>query len=131
VLRLSRLRQKHRQRSLDSTVRSAVHNGRQLRTEIEAVQEHWRTMLVGVRSDSVSWQIAADLSHTPIIDAAAVAATYGVTASTANDGIKRLVDRGILSRANGGLRFRKWIAQDIADALDHFAERSLRRNRSL
>lgn len=108
----------------------AVHNGRLLRDEPAVVQDRWRTMLAGVRSDSVSWRIAADLTRTPIVDATAVGATYGVTTSTANDGIKRLVECGILTRANGGLRFRKWIAHDIADALDRFAERSLRRRQA-
>jgi Fic family protein len=105
----------------------ALHNGRLLRDELAVIYEHWQASLIGVRSDSVAWRITADLARTPIVDATAVATTYGVTASTANDGIKRLVDYGILTRANGGLRFRKWIAHDIADALDRFAERSLRR----
>ena len=106
----------------------AVHNGRLLRDELLSIEEHWRVQLSRVRSDSVARRIAADLPKTPVVDAQWVASTYGVTASSANDGINRLVDCGILTRANGGLRFRKWVSHDIADALDRFAERSLRRS---
>jgi Fic family protein len=106
---------------------AALHNARLLRDELRTLGELWRSKLGTVRSDSVAWRVLAELPTTPVVDAAGLVATYGVSAATANDAIKRLVECEVLTRANGGLRFRKWIASDVADALDHFAERSVRR----
>lgn len=53
---------------------------------------------------------------------------FAVSAPTANSAIAALNEAGILTRANAGLKFRRWIAQDIATALDDFAARSGRRS---
>jgi Fic family protein len=102
----------------------AVHNGRLLADDVRNIETQWDEQLAGTRSDSVVWKIIVDLPRHPVIDAASVVDRFGVSAPTASDAIGRLVDRGVLVRANGGQRFRKWIALDIAGALDRFAERS-------
>ena len=106
----------------------AVRNGRILAEEVRQTEAEWLRRLTGTRSDSVVWQIVHDLARRPVIDASAVVERFGVSAPTANDAITRLFDLQVIVRANGGQRFRKWIAIEIAEALDRFAERSTRRH---
>jgi hypothetical protein len=63
----------------------------------------------------------------PVTDANTVAEHLGISSVAARTAIAQLVDLGITCQANTGLRFRKWIATDVADALDRFAERAERR----
>ena len=105
----------------------AIQNGRQLREDLQRVSARWQDLLGDVRSDSVVRRIVAELPRTPVVDGATVARLHHVSLPTANDAIKRLAELGVLVRANGGLRFRKWIASEVTDALDRFAERSQRR----
>ncbi len=106
---------------------AAIHNGRQLREDLRHVNERWQALIKDVRSDSVVRRIVAGLPQMPVVDGVTVAALHHVSLPTAQDAIKRLAELGVLVRANGGLRFRKWIASDVTDALDRFAERSQRR----
>jgi hypothetical protein len=63
----------------------------------------------------------------PVTDANTVAEHLSISTVAARTAIAQLVDVEILRQANAGLRFRKWIASDVADALDRFAERAGRR----
>ena len=63
----------------------------------------------------------------PVTDANTIAKHLGISTVAARTAIAQLVDVGIMRQANTGLRFRKWIATDVADALDRFAERASRR----
>ncbi len=105
----------------------AIDNGRQLRDDLRRVSDRWQGLIGDVRSDSVVRRIVADLPRMPVVDGATVAALHHVSLPTANDAIKRLAELGVVVRANGGLRFRKWIASEVTDALDRFADRSQRR----
>lgn len=106
----------------------AVQNGRQLAREITAARAEWNIKLRSVRSDSVVWKIVATLVERPVIDADSIAELHGVTTTAARTAINRLVEADILKQANAGLRFRKWIAVDVAAALDRFADRTGRRS---
>jgi Fic family protein len=106
----------------------AIANARILADDVRRHHAHWRASLRGVRSDSAVWRSLDLLTVHPIVDAADIESNLGVSWPAANTTIKRLEDAGILQRANAGLRFRKWIAADISDALDAFAERSARRS---
>ena len=63
----------------------------------------------------------------PVSDANTIAERLGISTVAARTAITQLIDLGIMRQANAGLRFRKWIATDVADALDRFAERVGRR----
>ena len=60
----------------------------------------------------------------PVLDAHSVAEQHGVTPTAARTAINRMAEADVLKQANAGLRFRKWIAVDVATALDRFAERA-------
>ncbi|MGB8860134.1 MAG: Fic family protein [Ilumatobacteraceae bacterium] len=105
----------------------AVTNGRQLAQEMDATRADWATRLRGVRRDATAWRLVETLIEHPVTDANTIAEHLGISTVAARTAIAQLVDVGILRQANAGLRFRKWIATDVADALDRFAERAGRR----
>jgi len=106
----------------------AVNNGRQLAHEMDATRADWAGRLQGVRRDATAWRLVETLVEHPVTDATRIAEQLGISAVAARTAISQLVDVGILRQANAGLRFRKWIATDVADALDRFAERAGRRD---
>lgn len=106
----------------------AIANGRQLAADVQRLAEAWRERTANLRSDSVVHRLVPDLPDHPIVDATSIQRRYRVSAPTAANAIKQLVELGILSQANGGVRFRKFIAHGIAAALDDFALRSGRRS---
>jgi len=105
----------------------AVANGRQLATEMDAARADWATRLQGVRRDATAWRLVETLVEHPVTDANTIAERLGISTVAARTAIAQLVDLGILRQANAGLRFRTWLATDVADALDRFAERAGRR----
>jgi Fic family protein len=105
----------------------AIENGRQLAAEVAAQHQVWTSRLTNLRSDALAHRVVEILPASPIVYGRDLEERFGVSAPTANLAIRALADAGILSRANGGLRFRRWIATGIADALDNFASRSGRR----
>lgn len=108
-----------------------VANGRGLVADLEAVQERWDSLLVGVRSDSGARRLARGLMRYPVISA--------VQARELLDGSKNvhrhievLADRGILQRHQDyRTRNMTWRAQDLLDALDRYSRRGGRRQRPL
>ena len=108
----------------------AVTNGRQLSQEVTAARADWATRLHGVRRDATAWRLLDTLIEHPVTDANTVAKQLGISTVAARTAIAQLVDLDIMRQANAGLRFRKWIALDVADALDRFAERAGRRTSS-
>jgi Fic family protein len=105
----------------------AVSNGRQLVRELGAARTDWADRLRGVRRDAAAWRLLDTLISHPVTDANTVAAQLGISAVAARGAIAQLVEAGVMRQANSGVRFRKWIASDVADALDRFAERAGRR----
>jgi Fic family protein len=106
----------------------AVQNGRQLAREMAEARAEWDIKLRSIRSDSVVWKIVDTLIERPVLDAHSVAEQHGVTTTAARTAINRMAEADVLKQANAGLRFRKWIAVDVATALDRFAERAGRRS---
>jgi Fic family protein len=105
----------------------AIENARQLATDVSAIQELWRVKLGHLRSDALAHRVAEILPATPIVYGTDLMERFSVSAPTANSALAALNEAGILTRANAGLKFRRWIAHDIATALDNFAVRSGRR----
>lgn len=106
----------------------AIENGRQLASEMDTVRNDWAARLQGVRRDAAAWKLLGTLIEHPVTDANTVAEHLRISTVTARLAIAQLVDLCIMRQASAGLRFRKWIATDVADALDRFAERAGRRS---
>jgi Fic family protein len=106
----------------------AISNARRLASDVANLQMRWRADLVHLRSDALAHRVAATLPGSPIVDGPDLVERFAVSPPTANAAISALADARILTRANGGKRFRRWIAHDIATALDEFAARSARRS---
>jgi Fic family protein len=106
----------------------AIENARQLAADVSAVQDVWRIKLSHLRSDALAHRVVEILPASPIVYGTDLMERFAVSAPTANSALATLNEVGILTRANAGLKFRRWIAHDIATALDNFAARSGRRS---
>ena len=80
------------------------------------------------RRGSAARRLLPHLLNQPAVNVAYAQAATGVALSAAQRAVEQLEDAGILKRAGGGQRNRAWIAQDVVDALDAFAERVGRRS---
>ena len=105
---------------------AAVHNGRVLVQDLEAVQGQWREK-VKVRRDSSVHRLLNVLLRQPVINGATAAEQLGITTVNAQVAINRLVDVGVLTQITDGRRNRIWVAEDVVQVLDQFAARAKRR----
>lgn len=104
----------------------AIGNGRILVDDLEQVYEGWSESLAS-RRGSAARRLLPHLLNQPAVNVAYVETATGVALSAAQRAVEQLEEAGILERAGGGQRNRAWIAQDVIDALDAFAERVGRR----
>lgn len=104
----------------------AIGNGRILVDDLEQVYEGWSESLAS-RRGSAARRLLPHLLNQPAVNIAYVETATGVALSAAQRAVEQLEEAGILKRAGGGQRNRAWIAQDVIDALDAFAERVGRR----
>jgi Fic family protein len=104
----------------------AIGNGRVLIDELEKVYEDWSEKLPA-RRGSAARRLLPYLLNLPAVNVAHVETATGVALSAAQRAVEQLEEAGILTRTGGGRRNRVWIAQDVIDALDAFAERVGRR----
>ena len=81
----------------------------------------WAERAGGVRSDSVAWKVIDSVIEPPVVDADSVSSRCNVSAVAARTAINRLAELDTLEQAGVGLGFRKWIAPDVAPALDRFS----------
>jgi Fic family protein len=104
----------------------AVHNARQLVTEIEEVREGWRERL-RARRDSGIWTALDVVARQPVLTPKVLAAEMGIEPKNAYPHLRRLAEAGVLVSKTehvGGQMFR---SDEILAALDAFAARSGRR----
>lgn len=104
----------------------AIGNGRMLVDDLERVYEGWNESLAS-RRGSAARRLLPQLLNQPAVTIAYVESATGVALSAAQRAVEQLEEAGILQRAGGGQRNRVWIAHDVIDALDAFAERVGRR----
>lgn len=104
----------------------AIGNGRQLVDDLETVYGGWSERLTS-RRGSAARRLLPHLLNQPAVNVAYAEAVTGVALSAAQRAVEQLEEAGIVKRAGGGRRNRAWIAQDVIDALDAFAERVGRR----
>jgi Fic family protein len=104
----------------------AISNGRALVDDLEQVYGEWSERLPA-RHGSAARRLLPHLLNQPAVNVAHVEAVTGVALSAAQRAVEQLEDSEILKRTSGNQRNRVWIAQDVIDALDAFAERVGRR----
>ena len=104
----------------------AVSNGRQLVDQLERVYDEWAGRLPS-RRGSAARRMLPHLLNQPAINTGSVQTATGVALSAAQRAIEQLVSAGIVEPVGAGRRNRVWLAQEVIDALDAFAERVSRR----
>jgi Fic family protein len=105
---------------------AAVTNGRTLVAELRAVYERWLDD-VRARRGSAAWTMLPVLVRQPAVTVGYVRDQAGVSQPAAQRAIDHLVDAEILAPASQNRRNRIWVATEVVDALDEFAERAGRR----
>ncbi|WP_182376686.1 Fic family protein [Nocardioides sp. WS12] len=104
---------------------AAIGNGRQLAGELTAVHQRWSESIT-IRRRSAIWQVLPLLLSHPAVTSAIVQQATGLTQPAADRVINQLREAGILTKAAGIQRYVVWVATDVTDALDAFAERARR-----
>ena len=104
----------------------AIGTRRVLVDDLEQVYEGWTEGLAS-RRGSAARRLFPHLLNQPAVNVAYVETATGVALSAAQRAVEQLEEAAILKRTSGNQRNRVWIAQDVIDALDAFAERVGRR----
>jgi len=112
-------------RSLAEASFAAVHNGRILVADLEAVRDGWRERITA-RRDSAAHRLVDVLLRKPVLDGASATRELGVSGVNAQHAIDRLVEAGVLTQITDGHRNRMWQAKDVVRVLDEFADRARR-----
>lgn len=104
----------------------AVANGRELVDELERVYGGWSSRLSS-RRGSAARRLLPHLLNQPAVNVAHVQGVTGAALSAAQRAVEQLENAEIITRASSGRRNRVWLAPEVIDALDAFAERVGRR----
>jgi Fic family protein len=107
----------------------AVNNGRALVHDLRATRAEWDE-LITARRGATAHRLADLLMRQPVVTSAIVQQELQVAPSNANLALEHLANEGILRQVSTGRRNRVWAASDVLSALDAFAQRAGRRNRS-
>lgn len=106
----------------------ACANGRVLVRALEDLLSDW-TERVTARSHAAVWRALPVLISQPAVTVQLLAERTGVTAPAAAHAVSQLVRAGVLAPAGDRKRNRVWIAGEVLDVLDDFAQSSGRRQR--
>lgn len=104
----------------------AVGNGRHLVDDLERVYDGWHERLPS-RRGSAARRLLPRLLNQPAVNIAYVETATGSALSGAQRAVEQLENAKILTRVGTGQRNRVWLAIEVIDALDAFAERVGRR----
>jgi Fic family protein len=108
---------------------ASVRNGRELVDELHSVRAGWDD-LVTARRDSNAWRIADLLMRHPVINARLVASELGITPQNTHRALAPLEEADVIVECTHQKRNQMWRSPEILDALDRFAARAGRRQRS-
>jgi Fic family protein len=107
----------------------AVANGRRLVDDLHAIRQDWQER-VRARRDAAAWRIADLLLRHPVVNALLIATEVGLAPQNTYRSLRPLVDANVLVEFTDRKRNQLWRAPEVLDALDRFAARASRRNRS-
>lgn len=103
----------------------AVSNGRTLVADLERISSGW-LQRVEARRDAAVWRLLPLLLRQPAINLNAVREATGVSQPAAHHAIDELVRARVITPASKNKRNRVWVAGEVVEALDQFAERARR-----
>jgi Fic family protein len=98
----------------------AAHLARSYLSEVESLQEKWRSMLrqsSRIRADAAAWKLIDILPAQPIVTLSAAVARVERTKPAVNQAIEQLVVAGILVPISESKRNRAWEANGLLDLL--------------
>lgn len=98
----------------------AAHLARYYLSEIETLQNQWRSMLrasARVRADAAAWRLIEVLPAQPVVTLPTAVARVERTKPALNQAIEQLVAAKILTPLSGGKRNRAWEASGLLDLL--------------
>jgi len=107
---------------------AAIGNGRQLAQDLVAVHERWGESITPRKSAAV-WRVLPMLLSHPAVTSNLIQEATGLSQPAADHVISQLRDAGIITKAAGAQRYVVWVAGDVTNALDDFADRARRRHR--
>lgn len=107
----------------------AVANTRQLAADIDAIRSDWNSRLTA-RRDSNAWRLLDILTRRPVLNSAAASQELGVQQPNVYPPLRTLVDAGIVKSKNEHQLGPFWRSDEILSAIDAFAQRAGRRERS-
>jgi len=105
---------------------AAIRNGRTLAADLADIHSRW-TMALTARKTAAVWQVLPLLLSRPAVTSAVIQQATGLSQPTADNALRQLRDAGIVTKASGVQRYVIWVANDVTQALDAFAERARRR----
>lgn len=107
----------------------AVANSRELVSDIDTIKKGWQGQLKARRSSN-AWALLDVIAQRPVIDSATAAAALGVKQPNIYPPLQALRDAGILKSKSEHELGPFWRSDEILGAIDRFAERAGRRERS-
>src|SRR6478672_11421343 len=107
-------------RCVAEAARNGTHIGEGLVGTLRQVRADWAAT-VTARAGSASWAILDLLLRQPVVTARVVIRELGVSAPTAQGGLRRLVEDGVLLESTGHRRNRVYRAPAVLRALDDYA----------
>ncbi|NEM92542.1 Fic family protein [Galbitalea soli] len=115
-------------RFTEASVRAVV-NARELVTDIDAIYAGWRER-VRARSDSGVWRVLDVVARTPVVDAGLIARELGIRPQNAYPLLRDLTEKGVLTAKNEYQIGTLWRSEEVLHAVDRFAKRAGRRQRT-
>lgn len=100
---------------------AAAHHGRRLANETKAVQDRWHATIPS-RAGSAARRGIDFITETPAFTITALAEHLNVSYRAAADAVATYERYGVCQQASRNKRNRYWLATELIDALDAFAE---------
>lgn len=107
----------------------AIENGTRLADDVSAITESWKSK-VKARSDSAVWPVLELLAKRPVVNATILESELGLDYMRMKRAMDTLADAGVVVGVDKFKRGRFWRSPEMLAALDAFAERAGRRQRS-
>ena len=95
----------------------AIEDARQIATEIEALEDQWRTQAAPVRKNSAADLLLRALPSAPVLTVSTAARLTGRSFQAADLAVGRLIEVGVLKQIKLGRRNRAFEAVGLIDAL--------------